>query len=75
VGGFLLVIEQRDDVATKDDEPGGMILDAHVDDLDAAEAQLREAGVDRAMPPEARLRWFGTFADPDGNHLQSTQFR
>jgi len=75
LGGFLLVIEQRDDVDEKNNEPGRMILNFHVDDFDAVEAQLRAAGADWLSPvtdrPSGR---FGTFADPDGNYLQIIQF-
>jgi predicted enzyme related to lactoylglutathione lyase len=53
-----------------------MILNFHVDDFDAVEAQLRAAGVDWFVPvadrPSGR---FGTFADPDGNYLQIIQFK
>ena len=76
LGGFLLVIEQRDDIDAKNNEPGRMILNFHVDDFDAVEAQLRAAGVDWLVPvadrPSGR---FGTFADPDGNYLQIIQFK
>ena len=75
LGGFLLVIEQRDDVAAKNEEPGRMILNFHVDDFDAVEAQLQAAGVGWlthvADRPSGR---FGTFVDPDGNYLQIIQF-
>lgn len=75
LGGFLLVIDQRDDVAAKNEEPGRMILNFHVDDIDAVEARLRAAGVEWVAPvgerPSGR---FGTFADPDGNYLQIIQF-
>ncbi|WP_425567834.1 hypothetical protein [Nonomuraea dietziae] len=53
-----------------------MILNAHVDDFDAVEAQLRAAGVEWLVPvadrPSGR---FGTFADPDGNYLRSSSSR
>jgi len=75
-GGFLLVIDQRDDIDAKNSEPGRMILNFHVDDFDAVEAKLRAAGVDWLVPvadrPSGR---FGTFADPDGNYLQIIQFK
>jgi catechol 2,3-dioxygenase-like lactoylglutathione lyase family enzyme len=75
LGGFLLVIEQRDDVDAKNGEPGRMILNFHVDDFDAVEAQLREAGVEWITPADERpFGRFGTFADPDGNYLQIIQF-
>lgn len=74
-GGFMLVIDQRDDLAAKTKEPGRMILNFHVEDFDAVEAQLRAAGVEWLVPvadrPSGR---FGTFADPDGNYLQIIQF-
>jgi uncharacterized glyoxalase superfamily protein PhnB len=74
LGGFLLVIEQRDDVDAKNNEPGRMILNFHVDDFDAVEAQLRAAGVDWLTPVADRPGGrFGTFADPDGNYLQIIQ--
>lgn len=76
LGGFLLVVENRDDVDTKNHEPGRMILNFHVDDFDAVEAQLRAAGVEWLSPvadrPSGR---FGTFSDPDGNYLQIIQFK
>ncbi len=75
LGGFLLVIEQRDDVDAKNAEPGRMILNFHVDDIDAVEARLREAGVEWVAPVgERRAGRFGTFVDPDGNYLQIIQF-
>ncbi len=76
LGGFLLIIDQRDDVDTKNNEPGRMILNFHVPDFDAVEAQLRAAGVDWLTPVEDRPGGrFGTFADPDGNYLQIIQLK
>jgi uncharacterized glyoxalase superfamily protein PhnB len=76
LGDFLLVIEHRDDIDAKNNEPGRMILNFHVDNFDAVEAQLRAAGVDWIAPvadrPSGR---FGTFADPDGNYLQIIQLK
>ncbi|WP_129667550.1 VOC family protein [Phytoactinopolyspora endophytica] len=76
LGGFLLVIEQRDDVDVMNNEPSRMILNFHVADFDAVEAQLKAAGVDWLTPvadrPSGR---FGTFTDPDGNYLQIIQFK
>lgn len=75
LGGFLLVIEERADVDVENNEPGRMILNFHVHDFDAVEAQLRVAGVKWLEPvadrPSGR---FGTFVDPDGNYLQIIQF-
>lgn len=72
--GFLLVIDQRDDVDTKNNEPGRMILNFHVDDFDPVEAQLQAAGVEWLTPPADRgFGRVGTFVDPDGNYLQIIQ--
>jgi predicted enzyme related to lactoylglutathione lyase len=52
-----------------------MILNFHVDDFDAAEAQLRAAGVEWLVPAEDRPAGrFATFVDPDGNYLQIIRF-
>jgi len=76
LGGFLLVIEQRDDIDETNSQPGRMILNFHVDDFDALEAQLQAAGVEWLVPVSDRPSGrFGTFADPDGNCLQIIQFR
>src|SRR5687768_7299557 len=75
-GRLLLLIDKRDDVSEKNNEPGRMIFNFHVDDFDAVEAQLRAAGVDWLFPVEDRGPGrFGTFADPDGNYLQIIQFK
>jgi catechol 2,3-dioxygenase-like lactoylglutathione lyase family enzyme len=74
LGGFLLIIEQRDDVEAKNNEPGRMIVNFHVDDFAAVEAQLRAAGVEWLVPADDRPGGrFGTFVDPDGNYLQIIQ--
>lgn len=75
-GGFLLVIEERDDVGPKNNEPGRIILNFHVDDFDAVAAQLESAGVDWLVPHSDRPGGrFGTFVDPDGNYLQIIQLK
>ena len=69
--GFWLVIEGRDDVDDRNSQPGRMILNFHVDDIDAIEASLQAAGVEWITPVEERPSGrFGTFVDPDGNYLQ-----
>ncbi len=74
LGGFLIVIEQRDDVSETNGEPGRMILNLHVDDFDAVEARLRSAGVQWLNVDDRPSGRFGTFVDPDGNYLQVIQF-
>jgi uncharacterized glyoxalase superfamily protein PhnB len=70
LGGFLLVIDGRDDVEAKNNEPGRMIVNFHVDDFDAVRAQLNAAGVEWISVEDRAKGRFGTFADPDGNYLQ-----
>lgn len=75
LGGFLLVIDERDDVEARNNEPGRMILNFHVNDIRALETHLNAVGVDWLAPVEDRgPGFFGTFVDPDGNYLQLIQF-
>jgi predicted enzyme related to lactoylglutathione lyase len=75
-GGFLLIIDRRDDVDAKNAQPGRMILNFHVDDFDAVEARLRALDVEWIAPAEERPAGrFATFADPDGNYLQIIQLK
>ena len=75
LGGFHLAFARRDDVTPTNLEPGRMILNFHVDDFDAVEAQLEAAGVEWLVPVADRpVGRFGTFCDPDGNYLQIIQF-
>ncbi|MGX1811503.1 VOC family protein [Nocardia sp. NPDC055321] len=74
-GGTLLIIEDRDDVADTNLEPGRVIVNFHVEDFDTAAAQLTAAGVDWVAAAHDRpVGRFGTFTDPDGNLLQIIQF-
>lgn len=76
LGDLLLVIDHHDGVDTKNTEPGRMILNFHVDDFEAAAAQLRAADVEWLVPGEDRPAGrFGTFVDPDGNYLQIIEFK
>jgi len=75
LGGIALAFAQRDDVTPTNHEPGRMILNFHVQDFDAAQAQLLAAGVEWLVPPDDRPSGrFGTFSDPDGNYLQIISF-
>jgi hypothetical protein len=68
--------ELRDDIDAENNEPGRMMLNFHVDDFDAVEAQPRAAGVDLLVPVADRSAGrFGTFAHPDLNYLQIRQFK
>ena len=76
LGGFGLVIEGRDDVDAKSNEPGRMILNFHVDDIDVVAARLRAVEVEWLVPVEDRpFARIGTFVDPDGNYLQLIEFK
>jgi len=75
LGGFLLVIDGRDDVEAKNNEPGRTIINFHVDDFDAVEAQLNAAGVEWIAVEDREKGKFGTFADPDGNYLQIIEWK
>ena len=76
LGGFGLVIEQRDDVAARNAEPGRHIVNFGVDDIEAAAAHLRTLDVEWLVEPEDRgPGWFATLVDPDGNYVQIIQFK
>lgn len=76
LGGFGLVIEQRDDVAAKTTEPGRHIVNFGVEDIEAAAAQLRALDVEWLVHPEDRgVGWFATLIDPDGNYVQLIQMK
>jgi predicted enzyme related to lactoylglutathione lyase len=70
LGGFLLVIDRRDDVEAKNNQPGRVILNFHVDDFDAVQEQVNAAGAQWISVEDRPKGTFGTFADPDGNYLQ-----
>jgi predicted enzyme related to lactoylglutathione lyase len=76
LGGFGLVIEQRDDVAATNPEPGRVIVNFHVDDIQAVAKHLNSLGVTWLVEPEDRgPGWFGTVIDPDGNYVQVIEFK
>ena len=75
LGGFLLVIDGRDDVEAKNNEPARVIMNFHVDDFDAVKAQVDAAGAVWIADDDREKGRFGTFADPDGNYLQLIQWK
>ncbi|MGW6280491.1 VOC family protein [Kribbella sp. NPDC055071] len=76
VGGFGLVIERRDDVASKTVEPGRCIVNFGVEDIEAVAAHLRTLDVTWLVHPEDRgVGWFATLIDPDGNYVQLIQMK
>lgn len=71
VGGLGILFDRRDDVAARNPEPGRIILNFHVDDIQAGFAALRDAGATIELEPEWRGQiWFATALDPDGNRIQ-----
>jgi predicted enzyme related to lactoylglutathione lyase len=76
LGGFGLVIEKRDDVAGRTAEPGRVVINFSVDDIQEAAAQLRTLDVEWLVEPEDRgVGWFATMIDPDGNYVQLIQLK
>lgn len=76
LGGFGLVIEERDDVDAKTIEPGRFIVNFSVDDIEIAAAHLRTLDVEWLVEPEDRgVAIFATVIDPDGNYVQLIQFK
>ena len=76
LGGFGLLIEQRDDVAATTVEPGRVVINFAVEDIQAAAAHLRTLDVEWLVEPEDRgVGWFATMIDPDGNYVQLIQMK
>ncbi|MFC5261538.1 VOC family protein [Kribbella qitaiheensis] len=76
LGGFGLVIEKRDDVAGRTAEPGRVVVNFAVDDIEEAAAHLRTLDVEWLVEPEDRgVGWFATMIDPDGNYVQLIQMK
>jgi predicted enzyme related to lactoylglutathione lyase len=72
VGGARLVFDQRADVATEAAEPGRILFNIFVADVQAAEEHLTSLGVEWVRPVESIVDFgsVGTFKDPDGNYVQ-----
>lgn len=74
-GAFRLTIAVHDGVSGPTTDPGRVMINLEVADIDATHTRLVEAGVTFIRPPEAES-WGGriaTFSDPDGNVLQLLQ--
>ena len=72
-GPVGVLMDKRDDVAARTVEPGRVILNYHVTDIQAHRRQLDQLGVEWASEVEYREdggAWFGTVVDPDGNYVQ-----
>jgi catechol 2,3-dioxygenase-like lactoylglutathione lyase family enzyme len=70
-GEVAVLIEDRDDVAERNAEPGRVVLNFHVEDCRSTALALRAAGATLLVEPEWRGQaWFATAVDPDGNVIQ-----
>ena len=72
VGGGRLVFDRRDDLAASTREPGRILVNFYVEDIDAVAAHLKGLGVTRWIRP---VEDFGpgriaTVEDPDVNYVQ-----
>jgi hypothetical protein len=72
VGDARLLFDKRDDVAVRAAEPGRVLVNLFVTDVDAARSHLDTLGVTWIRPVEtvAGFGSIGTFEDPDGNYVQ-----
>lgn len=75
--GAVLFLVDHSGVGGRTENPGRVILDLHVNDLDAQEERLRAAGVNfiRSKGVEYWGGVISTFEDPDGNRVQMIEFR
>ena len=70
-GGVGLIVDDRDDVAAANPEPGRFIVNFHVDDARATAEHLDRLGVTWLVRVEERPPGLiGTMVDPDGNYVQ-----
>jgi hypothetical protein len=73
-GGSRLIFDRRSDVATQSAEPGRLLVNLYVDDLEAVTARLAGLDVTWIRPVEPfPPGLIGTIRDPDGNYLQVIQ--
>ncbi|GAA2143029.1 VOC family protein [Actinomadura napierensis] len=72
VGGGRLVFDGRDDLGPAAREPGRILINFYVEDIDAVAAHLKALGIERWIRP---VEDFGpgriaTVEDPVGNYVQ-----
>ncbi|WP_410579371.1 VOC family protein [Amycolatopsis sp. lyj-108] len=74
LGSIGLLVDGRDDVATRTAEPGRVLLTFDTDDAKTLADRLRAAGAPVVSELEEREDGlFCTFEDPDGNYVQVIQ--
>lgn len=73
----MLLLVDHSEVSGPTNEPARMLLDLHVEDIDAEHARLEKAGV--KFTRDKGLEYWGgvisTFNDPDGNTVQLMQYK
>jgi predicted enzyme related to lactoylglutathione lyase len=72
-GHVAVLLDERHDLAPRTMEPGRVILNYHVTDIEAHARHLDALGVEWITPVEYRDdagAWFATLVDPDGNLVQ-----
>ncbi|MDL4815086.1 VOC family protein [Actinomadura opuntiae] len=75
VGGGRLVFDRRDDLEPATREPGRILINFYVEDIEAVASHLKSIGVERWIRP---VEDFGpgrvaTVEDPVGNYVQIVQ--
>lgn len=72
VGGNRLVFDRRDDLGESAREPGRILINFYVEDIDAAAAHLKALGGMRWIRPveEFGAGRIATVEDPAGNYVQ-----
>jgi len=74
--GASIGIDGHSETAGRTKEPSRVLIDLMVDDIAAAEEELKARGV-TFLRSQGKEFWGGiisTFEDPDGNYLQLIQF-
>lgn len=72
-GHVAVLLDERHELAPRTIEPGRVILNYHVTDIEAHRLHLDTLGVEWVSPVEYRAdagAWFATLLDPDGNLVQ-----
>mgnify|MGYP001479780830 CR=1 FL=1 len=75
--GAVLFVVDHSEVRGSNANAARVIIDLHVNDLDAQQARLEAAGV-KFLRSKGVEYWGGvisTFEDPDGNRIQLIEFR
>ena len=73
-GALRLTVAVHSEIAGAASEPGRIMLNFAVDDIEAVHDRLVEREITFLRPPDRESwGWVATFADPDGNIVQLIQ--